>query len=71
MLNPIISIWMSHSPGPRFNLYCPASSVKATTFFSPWVAVMVAPGMNWSAARTEPVCWAETRIGQKTNKIGK
>jgi len=46
---------MSQFPGARSMEKRPFSSVKAVILACPWVAVMVAPGMNWSAARTDPV----------------
>src|SRR5262249_20802176 len=55
-LKPNISTAISHTPWVRSSVYRPFSSVYVTTFAPPCRAVTVAPGMNWSAARTEPLC---------------
>ena len=56
-VKPDISTSMVQSPGPRFgNTNIPPSSVEVTIFWSPRVAVTLAPGMGKPPTFTLPRC---------------
>ena len=60
--NPNMETSISHTPGARSSENRPSSSVYPTTLAPPNRAVIVAPGRNWSAARTVPLYWAAKTI---------